>query len=72
MKEITSIHNAGVSIIALGGGGVPIYEVKIADGSSFCYTEGELRALFGMADMFPSVVDRAERYVSINVLGIEE
>ena len=72
MKEITSIHNAGVSIIALEDGGVPIYEVKIPDGSSFCYTEGELRALFGMADIFPSVVDRAERYISVNVLGIEE
>lgn len=72
MKEITSIHNAGVSIIALEDGGVPVYQVKISDGSSFCYTEGELRALFEMANMFQSIVDRAERYISTNVLGIEE
>ena len=71
MKEISSIHNSGVTITALEDSGVPVYEVKVPDGSSFCYTEGELRALFGMADMFPSVVDRAERYISI-VLGTEE
>ena len=65
MKEVTSIHNAGVTIRALVDVDVPIYEVEISDGGSFCYTEGEMRALFGMADMFPSVVDRAERYVDI-------
>ena len=70
MHEITKKIYKGVTLTSYEDGGVPVYEVTISDGSSFWYTEGELRALFEIGKYFDSVVSETEKYIAENVLGV--
>lgn len=70
MHEITKKIYKGVTLTSYEDGGVSVYEVAIPDGSSFCYTERELRALFQLGKYFDSTVNETEKYIAENVLGV--